>query len=90
MVELARVLGFDKDGLVYQAVSGWWFIVSTPRFEQETGSAVRSRGGAFAIGLPVLPRSHHVLLKVHEAVGLRLIGLELGLGSFHQEALLNI
>jgi len=45
VVELARVLGFDKDGLAYQAVSGWWFIVSTQPFEQETGSAVRSRGG---------------------------------------------
>ena len=55
VVELARVLGFDKDGLAYQAVSGSWFVVSTPRFEQETGFAVRSRGGTFAIGLPVLP-----------------------------------
>ena len=54
VVELARMLGFDKDGLAYQDVSGSWFVVSTPRFEQETGFAVRSCGG-FAIGLPVLP-----------------------------------
>ena len=56
VVELARVLGFDKDGLAYQDVSGSWFVVSTPRFEQETGFAVRSWGGTFAIGLPVLPQ----------------------------------
>ena len=55
VVELARVLGFDKDGLAYQDVSGSWFVVSTPRFEQETGFAVRSWGGTFAIGLPVMP-----------------------------------
>ena len=45
VVELARILGFDKDGLAYQDVSGSWFVVSTPRFEQETGFAVRSWGG---------------------------------------------
>ena len=55
VVELARVLGFDNDGLAYQDVSGSWFVVSTPRFERETGFAVRSRGGTFATGLPVLP-----------------------------------
>jgi len=55
VVELARVLGFDEDGLAYREVSGLWFIVSTPRFERETGFAVRSRGGTFPTGLPVLP-----------------------------------
>ena len=58
VVELARILGFDQDGLAYQDVSGSWFVVSTPRFEQETGFAVRSRAAPFRLGCPSCPRTH--------------------------------
>jgi hypothetical protein len=54
VVGLARLLGFDEDGLAYEFISGKWFVVSTPRFERETGFAVKSPGGTFQYGLPVL------------------------------------
>ena len=55
VVELARLLGFhEDDGLAFQRISRRWFIVSKPRFEAETGVAVRSPGGTFQVGLPVL------------------------------------
>jgi hypothetical protein len=54
VVGLARRLGFHEDGLAFEFIEGGWYIVSTARFEQETGYAVRSFGGTFPGGLPIL------------------------------------
>jgi hypothetical protein len=54
VVALARRLGFHEDGLAFEFIEGRWYIVSTARFEQETGYAVRSFGGTFPGGLPIL------------------------------------
>ena len=54
VVGLARRLGFHEDGLAFEFIEGGWYIVSTARFEQETGYAVRSPGGTFPGGLPIL------------------------------------
>ena len=54
IVGLARRLGFHEDGLAFEFIEGGWYIVSTARFEQETGYAVGSFGGTFPGGLPIL------------------------------------
>ena len=54
IVGLAHRLGFHEDGLAFEFIEGGWYIVSTARFEQETGYAVRSFGGTFPGGLPIL------------------------------------